>query len=74
MSGTHVAALGSLMSARAVSPDRAAGGAEAEPASMAPTMCVITHANCGFHGAASARRLIVFNILRLITKPTGSIR
>jgi hypothetical protein len=31
-------------------------------------------ANCGFHGAASARRLIVFNILRLITKPTGSSR
>ena len=33
-----------------------------------------THANRGFHGAASASRLIVFNILRLITKPTGSIR
>ena len=34
----------------------------------------MVHANRGFHGAASARRLIVFNILRLMTNPTGSIR
>jgi len=32
------------------------------------------YTNLGFHGAVSARRLIVFNILRLMTKPTGSIR
>jgi hypothetical protein len=37
-------------------------------------LAAMIHANRGFHGVASARRLIVFNILRLITKPTGSIR